>query len=125
MIFRIRSPKGIFGQNMSNLRNGSLTDVSRSYQSAILKKGSVKPEADHHRARKCEFHLSSYPSINIFANLCLIAIHVLTCCTCTFIHSPACITFSFPLEKIIMTCKYFLLFCFTLAFIRRGNGNGR
>ena len=25
MIFRIRSPKGIFGQNMSNLPNGSLT----------------------------------------------------------------------------------------------------
>ena len=23
----------------------------------------------------------------------------------------------------IMTCKYFLLFCFTLAFIRLGNGN--
>ena len=36
MIFRIRSPKGIFGQNMSDLRNGSLTGVSRSYQSAIL-----------------------------------------------------------------------------------------
>ena len=38
MIFRIRSPKGIFGQNMSDLRNGSLTGVSRSYQSAILKR---------------------------------------------------------------------------------------
>ena len=37
MIFRIRSPKGIFGQNMSDLRNGSLTGVSRSYQSATLK----------------------------------------------------------------------------------------
>ena len=37
MIFIIRSPKGIFGQNMSDLRNGSLTGVSRSYQSAILK----------------------------------------------------------------------------------------
>ena len=30
MIFRIRSPKGIFGQNVSNLPNGSLTGVSRS-----------------------------------------------------------------------------------------------
>jgi len=30
MIFRIRSPKGIFGQNMSDLPNGSLTGVSRS-----------------------------------------------------------------------------------------------
>ena len=30
MIFIIRSPKGIFGQNMSDLRNGSLTGVSRS-----------------------------------------------------------------------------------------------
>jgi len=30
MIFRIRSLKGIFGQNMSNLSNGTLTGVSRS-----------------------------------------------------------------------------------------------
>ena len=30
MIFRIRSPKGIFKQNMSDLPNGSLTIVSRS-----------------------------------------------------------------------------------------------
>ena len=30
MVFRIRSPKGIFGQNMSDLPNGSLTGVSRS-----------------------------------------------------------------------------------------------
>ena len=30
VIFRIRSPKGIFGQNMSDLPNGSLTGVSRS-----------------------------------------------------------------------------------------------
>ena len=30
MIFRIRLPKGIFGQNMSDLPNGSLTGVSRS-----------------------------------------------------------------------------------------------
>ena len=37
VIFRIRSPKGIFGQNMSGLVNGSLTGVSRSLQSAILK----------------------------------------------------------------------------------------
>ena len=37
MIFRIRSPKGIFGQNISDLPNGSLTGVSRSLQSAILK----------------------------------------------------------------------------------------
>ena len=38
MIFRIRSPKGTFGQNMSTLPNGSLTSVSRSYQSAVLKR---------------------------------------------------------------------------------------
>ena len=30
VIFRIRSPKGIFGQNMSDFPNGSLTGVSRS-----------------------------------------------------------------------------------------------
>ena len=30
MIFKNRSPKGIFGQNMSDLPNGSLTGVSRS-----------------------------------------------------------------------------------------------
>jgi len=30
MIFRIRSPKGIFGQSMSDLPNGSLSGVSRS-----------------------------------------------------------------------------------------------
>ena len=39
MIFRIRSPEGIFGQSMSDLRNGSLTGVSRSLESAILKNG--------------------------------------------------------------------------------------
>ena len=37
MIFRNRSPKGIFGQNMSDLPNGPLTDGSRSLQSAVLK----------------------------------------------------------------------------------------
>ena len=37
MIFRIRSPKGIFGQNMSDLRNGPLTGVSRSQESAFVK----------------------------------------------------------------------------------------
>ena len=37
MIFRNRSPKGIFGQNMSDLPNGLLTDGSRSLQSAVLK----------------------------------------------------------------------------------------
>ena len=36
MIFRNRSPKGIFGQNMSDLPNGPLTDGSRSLQSAVL-----------------------------------------------------------------------------------------
>ena len=36
MIFRIRSPKGTFVQNMSYLPNRSLTGVSRSQQSAIL-----------------------------------------------------------------------------------------
>jgi len=30
MIFGIGSPKGIFGQNMSDLPNGSLTGVSQS-----------------------------------------------------------------------------------------------
>ena len=37
MIFRNRSPKGIFGQNTSDLPNGPLTDGSRSLQSAVLK----------------------------------------------------------------------------------------
>ena len=36
MIFRNRSPKGVFGQNISDLPNGPLTGASRSYQSAIL-----------------------------------------------------------------------------------------
>ena len=36
MTFRNRSPKGIFGQNMSDLPNGPLTGVTRSYQSATL-----------------------------------------------------------------------------------------
>ena len=37
MIFRNRSPKGIFGQNISDVPNGPLTGASRSYRSAILK----------------------------------------------------------------------------------------
>ena len=37
MIFRIRSPKGISGQNMSDLPNGSLTALFLSQQSANLK----------------------------------------------------------------------------------------
>ena len=37
MIFRIRPPKGIVGENMSDLPNRLMTGVSRSYQSVILK----------------------------------------------------------------------------------------
>ena len=36
MISRIRSPKGIFGQNMSDLLNGSLTGVSRTNEHLVI-----------------------------------------------------------------------------------------
>ena len=61
-------------------------------------------------------------TINILGNLCLIfAIHVLY--VYSLIYPLPCIFFH-PLSK-IMTRKYFLLFCFTLALTSEGNGERR
>ena len=91
---------------------------------------SLKKEVSSLRQTIAELESVSFIHLHILP-LTYLPIFVLlpymycTCCTCTFIHSPACLAFSFhPLKK-IMTCKYFLLFCFTLAFIRQGNGDGR
>ena len=64
-------------------------------------------------------------TINIFCNLCLIVtIHVLYVCTLIYPLAWLPCIFFHPLSK-IMTRKYFLLFCFTLALISEGNGERR
>ena len=58
MIFRNRSPKGIFGQNMSDLPNGPLTDGSRSLQSAVLKQVKISDRKEQRLGDKCNYYIS-------------------------------------------------------------------
>ena len=100
---------------------------STKRKSAEFKKRSVKPEAYHRRARKCEFQLSFFFLCHkqitlanywpIFVLLpymyCIIVVHLylFTCLVALLIFSPS-------QGNIVMTCKYSLLFCYILAFIR-------
>ena len=64
-------------------------------------------------------------TINIFCNLCLIfTIHVLYVYILIYPLAWLPCIFFHPLSK-IMTRKYFLLFCFTLALTSEGNGERR
>ena len=72
MIFRNRSPKGIFGQNMSDLPNGPLTDGSRSLQSAVLNISSMRvaggivgPLNNWRYCRRAKYVLAAEPLINV------------------------------------------------------------
>ena len=64
MIFRNRSSKGIFGQNMSDLPNGPLTGGSRSLQSAVLKDIMLSAGWSNERTFQQFYHKPSDPEFN-------------------------------------------------------------
>ena len=65
MIFENSSPKGIFGPNMSDSPNWSLTANSRSLQAAALKSSKKKKKKEN---KQTKYEVSTYTLLN-YANI--------------------------------------------------------